>query len=77
MRLGLSYVSCVLGVAATAMLLIAGTPADAAVAGAANSAYGASATVSLLPGVLGTAGITVDTGHLAATNAAGPSSHIV
>ena len=64
MRLGLSHASCVFGVAVTAVLFMAGTPADAAVTGtynsANNSAYGASATVSVatpnltlgIPGVL-------------------------
>ncbi len=74
MRYRLSQAGGVVGVAAaTAFLLVAVAPADAAVSGA-GSAYGANATVSLLSGVLGPTGLTVDTGRVAAADAAGPTS---
>lgn len=62
------------GVAAVAVLVLATAPADAITDPGVGSAYGASATVSLLSGVLGPDGITVDTGQLAATTTAGPTS---
>ncbi|GHF33654.1 hypothetical protein FHX82_005308 [Amycolatopsis bartoniae] len=52
---------------ATTALLAAAVPAAAATGAGEASAYGASATVSLLPGVLGAPGLTVDTGHLASS----------
>lgn len=61
-------------IAAIAVLVMAVTPADAVTGPGEGSAYGASATVSVLSGVLGPAGITVDTGRLAATNTAGPTT---
>lgn len=63
----------VVGVVAAAALFAAVAPADAVTPGEA-SAYGADASVSLLAGVLGQGGLTVDTGRLAATNSAGPTS---
>jgi hypothetical protein len=60
---------------ATALLLatVTSASADTAAAGA-GSAYGASATVSLLPGILGSQGLTVDTGKLAPSTTEGPTS---
>jgi hypothetical protein len=60
---------------ATALLFatVTSASADTAEPGA-GSAYGASATVSLLPGILGDKGPTVDTGKLAPSNTAGPTS---
>ncbi|SFI71757.1 hypothetical protein SAMN05421835_101556 [Amycolatopsis sacchari] len=64
----------VAGLAATALLAVT-TPAGAAATGPGDgSAYGASATVSLLPGVLGAPGLTVDTGRLASSSTGGPTS---
>ncbi|MTD56426.1 choice-of-anchor P family protein [Amycolatopsis pithecellobii] len=66
--------SCgVLGLAAGTLLAGALTPATAATGPGEGSAYGASASVSLLPGVLGQAGPTVDTGRLAPSSTAGPA----
>ncbi|HWD06987.1 MAG TPA: choice-of-anchor P family protein [Amycolatopsis sp.] len=62
-------------VAAPALaLLAAATPAAVAADAPAGSAYGASASVSLLPGVLGDKGISVDTGKIAPSNTDGPTS---
>ncbi|WP_020657529.1 choice-of-anchor P family protein [Amycolatopsis benzoatilytica] len=65
-----------LAVAVPALALLATAVAPSAVAAesAAGSAYGASASVSLLPGVLGGKGITIDTGKLAASSTDGPTS---
>ncbi|GAA3577909.1 choice-of-anchor P family protein [Amycolatopsis ultiminotia] len=62
-------------VAVPALALLA-TVAPSAVAdeAPAGSAYGASASVSLLPGVLGDKGISVETGKLARSSTAGPES---
>ncbi|WP_033294845.1 choice-of-anchor P family protein [Amycolatopsis jejuensis] len=63
-------------VAVPALALLATTAAPSAVAAEspAGSAYGASAAVSLLPGVLGDKGITVETGKIAPSNTGGPTS---
>ncbi|WP_406642572.1 choice-of-anchor P family protein [Amycolatopsis sp. WGS_07] len=62
-------------VAVPALALLAAAVAPPAFADApAGSAYGASASVSLLPGVLGDKGITVDTGKIAPSSTAGPES---
>ena len=56
---------------------IAGVAAPVASASAApgtGHAYGASAAVTLLPGVLGQGGLTVDTGLLARSSTAGPTT---
>ncbi|WP_236792499.1 choice-of-anchor P family protein [Amycolatopsis sp. GM8] len=74
MRVTVLRSSGVLGLAAGALLAGALTPATAATAPGEGSAYGASAQVSLLPGVLGQGGLTVDTGTLAASSTAGPAS---
>lgn len=74
MLLRLLRTSGAVGVAAIPMLVMAVTPADAVTGPGEGSAYGASATVSVLAGVLSPAGITIDTGRLAATNTAGPRS---
>lgn len=52
---------------------VVGVVAPAAAAPGAGSAFGASATVSLLPGVLGGKGLTVDSGRLAPSSTAGPT----
>ncbi|TNC23537.1 choice-of-anchor P family protein [Amycolatopsis alkalitolerans] len=74
MRVTVLRSSGVLGLAAGVLLAGALTPAAAATAPGTGSAYGASASVSLLPGVLGNGGITVDTGKLAASRTTGPTS---
>ena len=76
MRFRVLQASGVVGAAATtALLLVAVAPAGAAQpAPSMGSAYGASAAVALLPGVLGATGLSVDTGKVAATNTAGPTS---
>lgn len=66
----------VLGLAAGALMASALTPAAAATAGPGQgSAFGASANVSLLPGVLN--GITVNTGELAPSSSSGRTSNSV
>ncbi|MFC5291197.1 choice-of-anchor P family protein [Actinokineospora guangxiensis] len=52
---------------------VVGAVAPAAAEPGAGSAFGASAKVSLLPGVLGDKGLTVDTGRLAPSSTAGPT----
>jgi hypothetical protein len=74
MRFSLLHAGGAVGVAAAAVLAMAVAPADATTTTGTGSAYGAGASVSLLPGVLGSAGITIDTGDLAATSTAGPTS---
>jgi hypothetical protein len=74
MLLRLLRTSGAVGVAAIATLVMAVTPADAVTGPGEGSAYGASATVSVLSGVLGPTGLTVHTGRLAATNTGGPTS---
>lgn len=74
MLLRLLRASGAAGIAAIVVLITAVTPADAVTSPGEGSAYGASATVSVLSGVLGPAGLTVDTGRLAATNTAGPTT---
>jgi hypothetical protein len=60
---------------ATAALLALTVPANAATAGPGEgSAFGAVADVSLLPGVLGGNGISVQSGHLAPSATAGPAA---
>jgi hypothetical protein len=62
-------------VAAPALALLAtAAPSAVAAASPAGSAYGASASVSLLAGVLGAKGISVDTGEIAPSSTAGPTS---
>ena len=61
-------------VPALALLATAVAPSAFAAQSPAGSAYGASASVSLLPGVLGGKGITVDTGKLAFSSTEGPAS---
>lgn len=61
-------------VPALALLAAAVAPPALAAEAPAGSAYGASASVSLLPGVLGDKGITVDTGKIAPSSTAGPES---
>ncbi|GAA1991816.1 choice-of-anchor P family protein [Amycolatopsis minnesotensis] len=73
MRVDLLRTGSVAGMAATALLL-ATVPVSAATAAGAGSAYGASASVSLLPGVLGDKGLTVNTGKLAKSTTEGPTS---
>ncbi len=73
MRIDVLRHTCVVGAVATAALLTAVVPAGAVTAGEA-SAYGADASVSLQAGVLGHGGLTVDTGRLAPTDSAGPTS---
>jgi hypothetical protein len=63
----------VVGAVAVAAVITAVSPAGAVTAGEA-SAYGADASVSVLAGVLGHDGLTVDTGRLAPTDSAGPTS---
>ncbi|HJQ48362.1 MAG TPA: hypothetical protein VJ870_18870 [Amycolatopsis sp.] len=83
MRVNLLRTGGLVGVTAAALVIAAASPAGAATAGPGEgSAYGASATVNLLPGVtgqlgLGTKGITVDTGKLAPSNTGGPTSATV
>jgi hypothetical protein len=75
MRMNLLRAGGVLGLAAATALFAVVVPAAAATAGPGEgSAYGADASVSLLPGVLGTKGITVATGQLAPTRTSGPTS---
>ncbi|HWC78720.1 MAG TPA: choice-of-anchor P family protein [Pseudonocardiaceae bacterium] len=75
MRVNLLRTSGVIGLSAAAALLAAGIPASAATAGTGQgSAYGADASVTLLPGVLPAGGITVDTGKLAPSSTEGPTS---
>ncbi|WP_233158007.1 choice-of-anchor P family protein [Actinokineospora bangkokensis] len=52
---------------------VVGAAAPASAEPDAGSAFGASARVSLLPGVLGEQGLTVDTGRLAPSSTAGPT----
>lgn len=73
MRVTVLRSSGALGLAASALLAATIAPAAAAEPGT-GSAYGASAAVSLLPGVLGAKGLTVETGELAASDTAGPTS---
>ncbi|MEV0073481.1 MULTISPECIES: choice-of-anchor P family protein [unclassified Amycolatopsis] len=62
-------------VAAPALALLAtGAPSAVAADAPAGSAYGASASVSLLAGVLGDKGISVETGKIAPSNTDGPTS---
>ncbi|SFQ73313.1 choice-of-anchor P family protein [Amycolatopsis rubida] len=61
-------------VPALALLATAVAPSALAAEAPAGSAYGASASVSLLPGVLGDKGITVDTGKIAPSSTEGPES---
>lgn len=61
------------GVAVAALCGVVAVPASAATAGS-GSAYGASASVSLLAGVLGDQGLAVNTGKLARSSTAGPAS---
>ncbi|GAA1032701.1 MULTISPECIES: choice-of-anchor P family protein [Amycolatopsis] len=61
-------------VPALALLAAAVAPPALAAGSPAGSAYGASASVSLLPGVLGDKGITVDTGKIAPSSTEGPES---
>lgn len=62
-------------VAAPALALLATTaPSAVAADSPAGSAYGASASVSLLAGVLGDKGISVETGKLAPSSTDGPTS---
>jgi hypothetical protein len=78
MRFSLLRASGVVGVAAAAVLVTAVTPAGATTAGTdQGSAYGASARVSVLSGVLGPTGITVNAGQLAVTDTEGPTSESV
>lgn len=63
-----------LAVPALALLATAVAPSALAAESPAGSAYGASASVSLLPGVLGDKGITVDTGKIAPSSTEGPES---
>lgn len=64
--------------AATAGVGIAVAPLAAAdAAPGTGSAFGASVSVTLLPGVLGPNGLTVDTGELAPSSSAGPTSNSV
>lgn len=73
MRIDVLRQCAVVGAVATAGLLAAVTPAGAVPAGDA-SAYGAQVDVSLLAGVLGTNGLDVDSGRLAASDSSGPTS---
>jgi len=61
-------------VPALALLAAAVAPSAVAAGSVAGSAYGASASVSLLPGVLGDKGLTVDTGKVAPSSTDGPTS---
>ncbi|QRP44318.1 choice-of-anchor P family protein [Amycolatopsis sp. FDAARGOS 1241] len=63
-----------LAVAAPALALLAAAPAAVAADAPAGSAYGASASVSLLAGVLGDKGISVETGKISPSNTDGPTS---
>ncbi|GAB2997437.1 choice-of-anchor P family protein [Amycolatopsis acidiphila] len=75
MRVTVLRSSGAIGLAAGALLAATIAPAAAATSGpGTGSAYGASATVSVLPGVLGAQGLTVDTGRLAASSTSGPGS---
>lgn len=74
MRVSVLRSSGVVGIAAAGMLAAGAVPASAATAGPGEgSAYGASAQVNLLPGVLGSP-LSVKTGELAPSNTAGPTS---
>lgn len=75
MRVDVLRTGGAVALAATAILVVTATSASAETAApGAGSAYGASASVSLLPGVLGDKGLTVDTGKLAPSSTAGPES---
>lgn len=75
MRIHLLRTGGVAALAVSATVLAAVTPASAASAAPGEgSAYGAAASAHLLPGVIGKKGLTVDTGKLAPSNTAGPTS---
>jgi hypothetical protein len=75
MRVNLLRAGGVVSLATAALLLVALTPATADTADTGlGSAYGAEATVSLLPGVLGAKALAVTTSKLAASDTAGPVS---
>ncbi|MCU1679476.1 MAG: hypothetical protein JWQ81_215 [Amycolatopsis sp.] len=79
MRVDVLRTGGVAALAATVILVATSATASAAVssetaAPGTGSAYGASASVSLLPGVLGDKGLTVDTGKLAPSVTTGPVS---
>jgi hypothetical protein len=75
MRVNLLRAGGVVSLTAAVVLLVALTPATAATTDSGHgSAYGADASVSLLPGVLGAKGLAVTTRELAASNTAGPTS---
>ncbi|MEC3976189.1 choice-of-anchor P family protein [Amycolatopsis sp. H20-H5] len=75
MRVDVLRTGGVVSLAATAMLVasVASASADTAAPGE-GSAYGASAAVSLLPGILDNKGLTVDTGRLAPSTTGGPTT---
>lgn len=77
MRVKVLRTGGVAALAAASAVVLAVGPASAGTSAGDGSAYGARASVSLLPGVIGKTGLTVDTGKIAASSTSGPTSAAV